>query len=104
MSNLTDLTGLVAAVFVILAFFSHKPKSLRIYAIFSNLLFVYYAAEVGLMPVLMLHAVLLPLNIIRLFQLVRKPAPLGERPRIDARSVLQLNRSRPSVQLPYFLV
>ncbi len=104
MSNLTDLTGLVAAFFVILAFFSHKPKPLRIFAILSNVLFVSYAADVGLMPVLMLHAVLLPLNVIRLLQLLRKPAPRGQQPDNDMRSVAPLDRARISIRPPHFLI
>ena len=83
MSNLTDLTGLVAALFVILAFFSQKPKPLRIFAIFSNILFIAYAVDVGLMPILMLHGVLLPLNIVRLQQLVKKPVPCQRTARPD---------------------
>ncbi|MGB5559014.1 MAG: hypothetical protein WBN04_13510 [Paracoccaceae bacterium] len=61
-----DFVGGLAGLFVILAFYARSPTRLRIFAILSNLLFILYAVAVGLWPVLVLHAVLLPLNLLRL--------------------------------------
>ena len=69
MSIHTDIIGLMAGFFVILAFHSQQPKPLRIFAIGSNILFIVYGALAEVMPVLVLHAILLPLNIIRMIQL-----------------------------------
>jgi hypothetical protein len=45
-------------------------RSLRVTAIASNMAFIAYAAYGHLQPILILHSVLLPLNIIRLMQIV----------------------------------
>jgi predicted membrane protein len=64
--------GILAGVFVILAFYARTARSLRIHAIISNVLFLAYAILAGLVPVLLLHAILLPLNLKRLQQIERK--------------------------------
>lgn len=68
-SMLAETVGLLAGVFVILAFYSKRAKRLRAYAILSNILFILYALSEWLVPVVLLHAVLLPLNIMRLYQI-----------------------------------
>ncbi|WP_249167500.1 Crp/Fnr family transcriptional regulator [Bradyrhizobium elkanii] len=45
--------------------------SLRAVAIFSNLAFISYGLGDGIYPVLILHIILLPLNVVLLFQMVR---------------------------------
>jgi len=52
---------------------------LRVMAIGSNVAFIGYAALAGLGPVLLLHALLLPLNVYRLLQALREQP--GRRPR-----------------------
>ena len=47
---------------------------MRTIAIFSNLAFITYGTIEWLPPVLFLHLVLLPLNIVRLVEIVRAPA------------------------------
>lgn len=64
-----DILGLMAGFFVILAFHSHQQKPLRAFAIGSNLLFIAYGVLAGVMPILVLHAILLPLNFVRIYQL-----------------------------------
>ncbi len=66
--NGADWIGVAAGVFVVLAFYAKRPMLLRAFAIASNLLFILYAVRVGLWPVLVLHAVLLPLNALRLWE------------------------------------
>lgn len=44
---------------------------LRILAIASNVVFILYAIGAGLAPVLLLHAALLPLNILRTYEQIR---------------------------------
>lgn len=61
-----DGIGLMAGVFVILAFYSLNHRRLRTFAIISNILFILYAIFEALLPVLVLHVILLPLNFVRL--------------------------------------
>jgi hypothetical protein len=42
---------------------------LRCIAVLSNIAFISYALSAGLLPILVLHCVLLPTNVIRLLQL-----------------------------------
>ncbi len=70
-----DWIGVAAGAFVVLAFYAKRPVSLRAFAIASNLLFILYAAPVGLWPVLILHAILLPLNVLRLWEVLRQGRP-----------------------------
>ena len=66
MLSISDLIGIAAGAFVILAFYAKEDVFLRSYAIVSNLLFIIYALMVWLWPILILHAILLPLNDVRL--------------------------------------
>jgi hypothetical protein len=57
---------------MVLATFSVRSMTaLRAMEIVSNPLFIAYAALGGLQPVLLLHALLLPLNLLRLHQALR---------------------------------
>jgi hypothetical protein len=42
--------------------------TLRVLALCSNVAFVIYAIEASLWPILLLHAVMFPLNLLRLFE------------------------------------
>ncbi|MEM9496478.1 MAG: hypothetical protein AAGA28_01040 [Pseudomonadota bacterium] len=61
-----DALGYLAGLFVVLTFYSTDLRTLRKFAIVSNLLFIAYALLLGLWPVLVLHSLLLPLNYQRL--------------------------------------
>jgi hypothetical protein len=63
---LTELVGYVAAALVLATFSMRSIAALRSVAIASNLMFIAYAGTQGLLPVLVLHALLLPLNVWRL--------------------------------------
>jgi hypothetical protein len=67
---MTDVIGLAAGLFVILAFYARSQIWLRGFAIISNLLFIYYALQIKIWPVFLLHAALLPLNLLRLRELM----------------------------------
>ena len=64
-----DWIGYLAALLVFCSFYARTVVPLRLVAIASNLAFIAYASAKGLHPVLVLHAVLLPLNCVRLLQL-----------------------------------
>nr|WP_255697108.1 cyclic nucleotide-binding domain-containing protein [Sinirhodobacter sp. WL0062] len=66
-----DALGYLAAALVFLTFVMKRMASLRIIAIASNVAFILYAVSVGLTPILILHGLLLPLNIARLYQFMK---------------------------------
>ncbi len=63
------LFGYLASVLVFATFYMKTIMPLRMVAILSNVSFITYASIENLTPVLILHALLLPLNIIRLLEL-----------------------------------
>lgn len=66
-----ELLGYAAAVCVFITFYMKTMVPLRIAGIVSNFLFIGYAYAVNAYPVLILHLVLLPLNILRLREMRR---------------------------------
>jgi len=67
--NWVELSGYVASLLVFTAFYMKTMIPLRVVAILSNVAFILYAIGGRLYPVLILHALLLPLNCIRLRQM-----------------------------------
>ena len=61
-----EVVGYLAAAATLLTFHSRTMIRLRWFAIAANVLFIGYGAAGGYYPVLFLHIVLLPLNIVRL--------------------------------------
>lgn len=105
--SFTDLLGYAAAGLVLATFSFRSITALRSVAIVSNLLFIAYAAFAHLLPVLVLHALLLPLNLLRLRQDLALPERCAEqasrhasragiRPPGQRRSRRQYRRSSPS--------
>jgi len=67
-----EIFGYLAALLVFLAFCMKTMLSLRLVAIGSNIAFILYALPGNLMPILILHGSLLPLNLVRLVQMLRQ--------------------------------
>jgi hypothetical protein len=61
--------GYIASAFVLATFSVGSMRALRCIAILSNLAFIAYAVAAGLVPILVLHSILLPTNVMRLAQL-----------------------------------
>jgi hypothetical protein len=61
-----DVAGYIAFALVFSAFYMKEMVSLRVLAICSNVAFLIYGSSMHLTPVIVLHALLLPLNILRL--------------------------------------
>jgi hypothetical protein len=79
----SELAGYLASFLVFLTFCMKTIVPLRLLAIASNVVFIVYAVATGLMPVLVLHAALLPMNILRTVQQIRllqrvRSASLGD--------------------------
>src|SRR5262249_39746700 len=78
MENLSEISGYAASTLVLLTFVAKDMRALRIVAIFSNFAFITYGTVEWLPPVLILHLVLLPLNIVRLAEIVRATHAPGD--------------------------
>lgn len=69
--DLPEVFGYVAAGLVLATFTMRTMVPLRLLGISSNIAFIAYGYAAGLLPVLILHAILLPLNIYRLIEIYR---------------------------------
>lgn len=69
--TLIDGVGYLASALVLLTFCMSTMISLRAVAICSNLAFISYGLGAGIHPVLILHIILLPLNLLLLVQMVQ---------------------------------
>jgi hypothetical protein len=67
--NWVLLIGYVASLLVFSTFYMKTMIPLRCVAVASNLAFLTYGYLAGLYPVFLLHTVLLPLNLLRLYQI-----------------------------------
>jgi hypothetical protein len=70
-----DLVGFMAAAASLVAVCSTNIVMLRIAMIFSNLFFIAWGILGMLMPALVLHSILLPINVWRLVQLTTRNRP-----------------------------
>lgn len=59
----TDILGFVAAGLVFATFCMRSMHMLRCVAVMSNIAFVAYGFTADLLPILLLHALLLPINL-----------------------------------------
>jgi hypothetical protein len=66
--NTLDAIGCVASTLVLTAFGMKSIVPLRLVAMCSNMVFIIYGLGLGLTPIWSLHAVLLPMNALRLFE------------------------------------
>jgi hypothetical protein len=64
----SDAWGYAASSLVLMTFCMKRMVPLRIVAICSNLAFFTYGLLLHLMPILLLHALLIPVNVVRLLQ------------------------------------
>ncbi|HTV88127.1 MAG TPA: hypothetical protein VME41_03835, partial [Stellaceae bacterium] len=65
-----DALGYLAAVLVLATFSMKTMLPLRVTGIASNVAFIAYGYATRAYPVLALHAILLPLNTVRLYQMI----------------------------------
>lgn len=69
--TLSEFLGYLASLLVFMTFYMKTMVALRCVAIASNVAFVSYAYYEGLLPILILHGLLLPMNLYRLSQIWR---------------------------------
>jgi hypothetical protein len=91
LTGLTDSStiGFVASALVLAAFGMKDMVNLRIVAICSNIAFITYALVLNLLPILILHTILLPLNGWRLMGALQQ-----------RRSAMGVGQSYVTVKLP----
>jgi CRP/FNR family cyclic AMP-dependent transcriptional regulator len=78
-----DIAGYVASGLVFCTFCMKTMIPLRIVAIASNAAFIVFSYSAGIYPVLILHAVLLPLNAYRLMEIRQLVRKISEASRTD---------------------
>lgn len=64
--------GYAASLLVLLTFCMKGMIPLRVVALCSNVAFIAYACGMQLMPIILLHGVLIPINIYRLASAIRE--------------------------------
>jgi hypothetical protein len=69
--DLVDLIGFAAALLTLGTFVQRAMLPMRVTAIGANVCFIFYGAMGHFVPVLALHLILLPVNVLRLGQEVR---------------------------------
>lgn len=67
-----DAIGYLAGALVLCTFSVRSMRLLRYLGIASNISFISYAVIAGMPPILVLHALLLPMNVFRLIQIERE--------------------------------
>ena len=65
------MVGYIASFLVFSTFYVKRILTLRLVAISSNIAFIFYAFASSLYPIFILHSLLLPLNLYRIFELKR---------------------------------
>jgi CRP-like cAMP-binding protein len=93
-----DVPGYVGAVFFVISFLMKRIIPLRIMAIVSNVCFILYYELTKQYPPMFLYLVLLPLNAVRLYQMVM----LTRRVRSASRGELSLGVLRPFMRRRHF--
>jgi hypothetical protein len=80
-----DVLGFAASALVFLSFTFEGMRALRLVAIAGNCVFIAYGIAAWLFPVILLHALLLPLNLHRLYVMEPKPGQLTSRQQTSRR-------------------
>jgi len=78
--GIADVIGFVAAALMLLTFCQRAMVQMRLSAIAANICFIAYGALAHVYPVLLLHAVLTPVNVKGLFDSL-SARESGEQPR-----------------------
>lgn len=70
-STVTDVMGWAAAGLTFATFFCRDMLRLRLLALAANVAFIAFGALAGILPVLVLHLALVPVNLRRLNEVLR---------------------------------
>jgi hypothetical protein len=72
LESLVDLCGFVAATMTLATFAQRAMLRMRVTALFANVFFIVYGWLGLFYPVLILHMILLPVNTVRLREVVKR--------------------------------
>jgi hypothetical protein len=78
MPVISEANGFVASILILTTFTMTDMRALRIVAICSNVTAIAYSGLEWLLPVLILHLALLPLNVLRLTELASRGSTSNE--------------------------
>lgn len=70
--EIAEAFGWLAAALMLATFLCRSHRPLRCLALSANLAFIAYGALAGLAPVMALHLLLVPINVLRLVQALRR--------------------------------
>src|SRR6516164_1626587 len=90
----SDAIGYLASALVLAAFCMKEMIPLRVVAVCSNVAFLIYGLALGLAPVWLLHAVLLPINCWRLWEGLAQPLLGRGLPRLSSIPTLAARKLR----------
>ena len=76
LAGFVDLCGFVAAAMTLMTFAQRTMLPMRVTALLANVFFILYGWLGPFYPVLILHIILLPVNMIRLREVARGPRRL----------------------------
>ncbi len=76
--TIADAMGYIAALLVFMTFWMKTMVPLRLAGLASNVFFIAYGALLVAYPVLILHVLLLPLNLLRLREMLQLTKRVGE--------------------------
>ena len=71
-----DIIGYIAGGLWLVTFFMREITSLRFVAIVSSIAWLIFAFDESIYPVMVVHTILLPLNCVRLYQVLRDTQPV----------------------------
>jgi hypothetical protein len=77
LAGFVDLCGFVAAAMTLMTFAQRTMLPMRVTALLANVFFILYGWLGPFYPVLILHVILLPVNMIRLREVARGPRRLA---------------------------
>jgi hypothetical protein len=110
--SVRDLLGYAAAGAVLAGFCMNSIRHLRMVAIASNGLFILYGLSAHIHPVVILHMILLPINVMKLHNIrpeacAAEPRPLAmapEEPRMTMAALVEAERRKAPVPSVRFLL
>lgn len=85
MSLTIQIIGYFASFLVFATFYVKRIMTLRIIAVGSNVAFIWYALGADLVPIVILHGLLLPLNLYRIYELKKNINAISDPHKLDVK-------------------
>lgn len=85
MSLTIQIIGYFASFLVFATFYVKRIMTLRLIAVLSNVAFIWYALGADLVPIVILHGLLLPLNLYRIFELKKNINAISDPYKMDVK-------------------